>query len=52
MVAFLALLFIAAVVAWVIVSFALHLVFGHFLLVLVLLAVFLLWRNSRSHSSV
>jgi hypothetical protein len=52
MVAFFVLLLLAAIVAWVIVSFALHLVFGHFLLVLVLLAVFLLWRNSRSSSSV
>ena len=52
MVAVLAFFLIAAVVAWVVLSFALHLVFGHFLLVLVALAIFLLWRNSRSSSSV
>ena len=52
MIAFIALLLVAAVVAWVVVSFALHLVFGHFLLVIVLIAAFLLWRSSRSRSSV
>ncbi len=43
---------ILAIVAWIVVSFVAHVVFGHFLLVLVLVAAFLLYRHSKQGSSV
>ena len=41
---------ILAVVAWIVLSFVAHVVFGHFLLVLVVLALFLLYRRSKQNA--